>query len=436
MLRFERQAPALYRGPVKSGKAPTNWRRVVMFVPLAAVVGILLNTFFGVADYENAYARLEQVSLENATPSLRNKNITNTQQGAPSTPNLVASSSEDWCTRVQKARSDLNPVLQIKVPCETMKPAKTAVVSMLIDGAADGEGSVKIFTATDYIHGAMALGASMKDYIDHTETHMLLLLREGFELAPVDLVRLQSVGWIIGTAPNVPLQNRYLPEFPRYKHTYTKIAAIGLSEYDCALALDADALVVGDLRELMTCNIFTEPQHRVGASLDYYARYWHYFNTGSLLWRTSNEEMHRVFGMTTNSRFMKKFASDQNFLNSVYPERLNNTANHLVNIGEMKYIENGKVVHMGWSYNAQTHVEVQLPDLFVERRPDVRILHFTEKKGWQCDETHEPPVPLSETKRGCDRKEPLCFCREARYWWDAYRAAEASANEALKALHI
>jgi len=66
--------------------------------------------------------------------------------------------------------------------------------------------------------------------------------------------RLEAAGWTIGTAPNYPLREEYMPSFPRYKQLYTKLTAIGLIEYKCVLVLDADTLVVGDIRELVKCN--------------------------------------------------------------------------------------------------------------------------------------------------------------------------------------
>ena len=80
------------------------------------------------------------------------------------------------------------------------------------------------------------------------------------------------------------------------------------------------------MKDILACNIFTEPQHQVAARLDLYSGYWH-FNTGSILWKTSSAEMERVFGLLQDLKFMQQFSSDQAFLNNVYPERLNNTLN-------------------------------------------------------------------------------------------------------------
>ena len=95
---------------------------------------------------------------------------------------------------------------------------------MLTDGAADETKANRVvFTAKNYIDGAMALGQSVKEYTDPSTTHMLLLVREGFILSQEDTIRLQSVGWTIGTAPNFDLEKKYIPRFQRYKTTYTKV---------------------------------------------------------------------------------------------------------------------------------------------------------------------------------------------------------------------
>ncbi len=412
-LSNRRAVSLLHRSSLKrSIPNNSNWRRVLLFVPLLAILGILLNSWFGVSDYDTSYNALLDLEIP----------ITNSES---------ESDSQSWCDEVQKARADLSPSLHIHVPCKTMKPAKSAVVCMLTDGVSDDKATKVVFTATNYIHGAMALGASLLGRIDPTQTHLLLLLRQGFTLADDDLLRLQSVGWIIGTAPEVPLKKKYVPRFPRYKTTYTKISAIGLAEYECAMLMDADTLAVGDLKEIMSCQIFTEPQHRVAGTLDLYRGHWHYFNTGSLLWRPNSKEMERVFQLTVDPTFMKAFSSDQDFLNHVYPERLNNTVNHQIMEGNFNYIPNGQVVDMTWDYNAQTHVEVERMEWWESKRPTVKILHFTQKKGWQCEERHDPPPPLSEMSTNCDKDIPMCYCREAHLYWNALTTAQTLANQTL-----
>jgi len=409
-----------------------------------------LNSYFGVDHYDTSYQGLFQLSETGTLSKLDdppkaaippptviitdNKNNINIDSNKDNINNN--NEGNNWCDRVKKAREDLSPTLHIKVPCTTMTPkAISAVVCMLTDGVADTKTTNIIFSATDYIHGAMALGASLKGKIDPIKTHQLLLLREGFVLAKDDMIRLQSVGWTVGTAPNVPLEEKYRPRFPRYRTTYTKISAIGLSEYNCVMLMDADTLAVGDLKDLLTCSIFTESQHRVATTLDLYHRYWHYFNTGSILWRTSSKEMDRVFSLTKDPTWMKAFTSDQDFLNEVYPERLNNTLNWEIMLGKVTQIPGGQVVDMGWRYNAQTHVEVQRTEWWENHRPDVRILHYTQKKGWQCEERHIPPPPLSEMPPDCKQKRttPICFCRESHLYWNALSEAKALADQALKA---
>jgi len=413
-----RPAPILYRwtSPSLSSTRSSNRSRwpqfLFVFLPLSVILGVFLNS-------QNLVEIMSLGVFDGMELTILPTKIMN------------------WCEQVEQARQDLSPTLHIKVPCTTMNPkAISAIVCMLTDGVAENQTTNMIFSATDYLHGAMALGASLQGKIDPTKTHQLLLLREGFILADDDMIRLQAVGWIVGTAPNVPLQDRYLPQFPRYKTTYTKISAIGLSEYKCVMLMDADTLAIGDLKDLLSCNIFTEPQHRVATTIDLYGGYWHYFNSGSILWKTSSKEMDRVFQLTKDPTWMKAFTSDQDFLNAVYPERLNNTLNWEIIQRKVRQMEGGgaQVVDMGWEYNAQTHVEVQRSEWYESNRKDVKILHYTEKKGWQCEERHTLPPPISEMPTNCnqDKTIPICFCREAHLYWDALSTAKTLADQALK----
>ena len=55
--------------------------------------------------------------------------------------------------------------------------------------------------------------------------------------------------------------------------------------------------------------------------------------------------MERVFNLTVDPSFMRKFSSDQDFLNHVYAERLDNSINNMImEFGNMSQIPNGTVV--------------------------------------------------------------------------------------------
>jgi len=356
---------------------------------------------------------------------------------------IVDDGSKKWCDTVAKARSDLDPSLAITYPCEEMTPGAISAVVCMLTGAVEANRANKIlFTAREYIDGAMALGVTIMENIDKSMTHQLLLLREGFELAPDDLASLQSVGWTIGTAPNFELLDEYIPTYERYKTTYTKVTVIGMSEYKCALLMDADTLVVGDIRSFMTCDKFQKPQHRVAGTLDLDRGKWWGMNTGCILWRTSSKEMERVFQLSRNDTFMRRFSSDQDFLNHVYPERFNRERNNKMILGNLVEEDDtaGAVVDLTWDYNAQTHVEGEMVEFWENHRPSVKILHFTRKKGWQCEERHGPPPPLDQMPKTCHLEKgglrggsqaPICYCREAHLYWNALSKARNLASEKL-----
>jgi hypothetical protein len=361
--------------------------------------------------------------------------------------NIPSNNNLRWCQHVAQARAELSPPLRIHYPCENMQPATSAIVCMLTDGTADGQSSNIVFTASDYIRGVMTLGASLRGNIDPTQTHQLLLLREGFELRPNDRISLESVGWVIGTAPQFPLSQQFIPRFPRYKTTYTKVTAIGLGEYQCVMLMDADTLVIGNIKEILKCDVFRHPNNRVGGTIDWYHGHWHLFNTGSILWKPSGKEMDRVFNLTKDITFMRKYSSDQEFLNHVYADRLNNSLNsEIVALdsfeirGENNPViphelaKQGSVVPLSWEYNAQTHVEVENVQFWRTHRDTVRILHFTEKKGWQCERRYDNPPQLEEMPNPCKKEIPICFCREAHLYWKMLDIAESLSNKTFATL--
>ncbi len=361
----------------------------------------------------------------------------------------------DWCAKVSSERRNLHPDLHISYPCNSSSSGsgssnpehyKSAIVTFLTAGVEEGKGSRIVFTGKEYINGALALGASLSTHLTRDDTLRLLLVRDGFTLPKEEKEQLEAVGWIIGKAPLVEIESKYVPRFARYKTTYTKIAALGLSEFECVLLMDADTLVVDNIDELLSCDVFSKEnnsrtdggEYHVAGTLDYYHKKWYHFNTGSILWNTNVNEMNRVYALTKDESFMKRFESDQIFLNEVYPDRTN-YENNLKLLEEGPDVSDasnkalwGNVVNLGWAYNAQTHVEVQLPEFWHEHKNEMKIIHYTEKKGWQCPERHGKVLSKEEmdTLKNCEKKnrDDNCFCSAGSLWWDALRKGEEMAN--------
>ena len=277
-----------------------------------------------------------------------------------------------------------------------------------------------VFSAQDYINGVLALGSSLLDHLASDNVHKLLLLQQAFldSLSPELLGKLKKY-WTIGIAPEVNIDAKYLPRFKRYRSVYSKLSILGLAEYECVLLLDADTLTVGNIDDLMTCNIL-QPNFRAAGGLDLYHGKWRHFNTGSVLWRPSSAEMNRVYALTQNSTFMKRFESDQIFTNEVYPYRNNVTLNNRLMEGEIVDPKDlGEIAHLPWEYNAQTHVEYQRPEFWDARVSDLKIIHFTQQKGWQCQERLDEPPPL-DPKRLATNKCDVgsdCACHEGYKWY-------------------
>ena len=385
------------------------------------------------------------------------------KDGSTSTTSTTTSSSSNeddeetnnWCTKIKTERQDLHPDLHITYPCEHLNnhknyKYKSAIVTFLTAGVEEGKGSRIVFTGKEYINGALALGASLTKHLTRNDTLRLLLIRDGFTLPQNEQRQLEAVGWIIGKAPLVDIDQKYTPRFARYKTTYTKIAALGLSEFDCVLLMDADTLVIDSIDDLLSCHVFHNKNHtkeeeeeeeneeecHVAGTLDYYHKKWFHFNTGSILWNTNVDEMNRVYALTKDESFMKRFQSDQIFLNEVYPDRTNVEHNlKLLEEGPEDMTNRhlwGNVVNLGWAYNAQTHVEVQLPEFWNKYKDNMKIIHYTEKKGWQCPERHGEVLSEEEMKelKNCEKKDrdDLCFCSVGSLWWDALREGEKIAQ--------
>ena len=325
----------------------------------------------------------------------------------------------NWCAAVNQARSALNPKLHIFIPCHELAPAKSAIAVYITAGVSPDQASKTVFSGQDYINGVLALGASINDNLTLDVHKLLLLTQEFLDTVQVDILDKLKKYWTIGIAPMVDIDDKYVPKFARYKTVYSKISILGLSEYECVLLLDADTLVVGNIDSLMTCDIL-KPNYRAAGGLDLYHGQWKHFNTGSVLWRPDSSEMNRVYALTKDESFMKRFESDQIFTNAVYPYRDDVRLNDKLMTGEnVDAKEVGEIAHLPWKYNAQTHLEYQRPEFWDQNVADLRIIHFTQKKGWQCQKRYEVPPALDVNRRprkDC-KMDTDCSCHEGYKWY-------------------
>ena len=160
---------------------------------------------------------------------------------------------------------------------------------------------------------------------------------------------------------------------------------------------------------------------------------------------------------------MKKFSSDQSFLNAVYPSLARNFTDNDARYTETPGADGqlnpalpraaavDPVVLLPFGANAQTHVQVYFPGYWGAERASAMMLHFTDHKGWQCEERHGPPQLSDGEPQVCSGRVRLrvygsrppeytkgkatepnsdtrCFCRDAYLWWASLRAAEARAQ--------
>lgn len=324
-----------------------------------------------------------------------------------------------WCERVAAARRQVPAELRISVPCDGLAPTDVAVVAVLTEALQRSRISS---TLGDYVRGAMALGGSLQLHLS-PRVHRLLLLRSGLEITANERSRLAAVGWRLGIAPDIRLERDQMPRFPRFRNTFCKLAVQGLVEYAHVLLMDVDTIAVDSLDGLLLegGRHLPRPAQTLAAVMDFHGGRWSTYNTGMLLWRTSAALVARLFSLLRNST--TRHQSDQTFLNGVYGKR------------------SEAVSLLPFGCNAQTHVEVQLPQFWATHSTSLRVLHFTQRKGWECEEVHRPPIPLNLPPRHCGRllgksgrnltvpsTDADCFCAESYRWWNAYRHAEGLAR--------
>ena len=318
-----------------------------------------------------------------------------------------------WCERVASARSEVDKALHVTYPCDELPHVDSAVVTMLTDSLED---SSVTFALCNYVRGALALGMSLNQHVTRP-VHRLLLVREGLKLPPESALQLKAVGWRLGTVPSISPPT--LPSFVRFRSQFSKLALFGLTEYRSVLYLDADTLAVGNLDRLLdSAALFSQPQKMLAVARDFYGGKWSStFNMGIFALRTSTSELARMHGLLRKQGVRYDVEqSEQGFMNAVYPRSGPN------------------VVELPFEASGNSALEVREPSFWRSRLDDLAVIHFTERKPWQCKDLPQSSrsglqsqTDASGAVQKCGdgysapRSKTACYCREAHRWWAALR---------------
>ena len=319
--------------------------------------------------------------------------------------------SSSWCDRVRLERAAVKPQLRIAYPCASLAHVESAVVTLLTDNLKDGPGT---FGLDKYVMGALALGMSLRKHITRP-VHRLLLVREGLSLSNADVQRLKAVGWTLGTVPTVTPPT--LPSFRRFRSQFSKLALFGLTEYKSVLHLDADALAVAPLERLLDSSaLFPEPDKRLAVARDFYGEKWSStFNMGVFALRPSTRELTRLHGVLFGKHFAYNVEqSEQGFMNAIYP------------------MGDSRLTLLPFEASGNSALEVRAPEFWAARLDRLVLIHFTERKAWQCKEAGPPLEHTARTTRSmacgdgfsAPHSDTACYCREAYRWWAMLRQAE------------
>lgn len=207
-----------------------------------------------------------------------------------------------------------------------------------------------------YEPGVETLGRSLRA----TGTHVPLLLLATPDVSEAAITRLATgAGWevrhvepVLNPAPDGALI------FERFKHTYTKLRAFGLTDVEKVVFLDADTLVLRNIDEL-----FERPDF--AAAPDFFMP--HYFNSGVMVLEPSAARLEAMeVALRTSATYD---GGDQGFLNEFFADWWSMDAAH----------------RLPATYNLHHFVFQFLaarPSLRRQFLADVKVLHYTLQKPW------------------------------------------------------
>jgi len=180
---------------------------------------------------------------------------------------------------------------------------------------------------------------------------------------------LVQAGWTLCHARRIAPRDEE-QTYPRFRDQFTKLVLWNFTQYKAHIYFDSDTFIVGNIDDLLVSyHKLNDDNYRLGVTRDIKASVWlETFNMGVFVIKPSVEEFKRLIMLKENPEFEFETAmSEQGFLNVVY---------------EKKWYE------IGFKYNANLAVYTQQHDFWKRRESNIRVIHYTMKKPWACDDSY------------------------------------------------
>lgn len=224
------------------------------------------------------------------------------------------------------------------------------------------------FCTDDFVPGVLALATSLRR---HRNAQPLIVMHLGDltdssrkALATVPDLRLREVA---------PIKNPHASADPRFSVVFAKLHVFGLTEFERVVFIDADALVLANIDDLLELDstFAAAPDHGIGLRKNE-------FNSGVFVCRPDERLQEELLAQVT--LLDSRDGGDQGFLNSYFGTQTTRLAR---------------------SDNTLKRIYWHHPHMFDQKQ--VRILHFVGDKPW-----HTPPKDFA-------RYHPLY-----ELWWRYY----------------
>ncbi|KAG8834382.1 hypothetical protein FRB91_001961 [Serendipita sp. 411] len=219
-----------------------------------------------------------------------------------------------------------------------------------------------------YLPGALLLGYSLRKHgMLHPDIaqHMVLLHIPG-RLSSESLEMLRSVGWETVEVEKIPIPNGKPPN-PSYNDQYTKLRLFELDHFDQIFYIDSDALVVKSFPEIWS---FPAPfaacrDIRIGTDTIWLPT----INAGTLLAKPNRRLLEHMLKAAPGMVYEHWFA-EQGLLNEYWQRDL---------------------TFYPYIFNGQLDLKRGFPAIWKEFRHDMRVIHYTWTKPWECEHKLDQP---------------------------------------------
>lgn len=182
--------------------------------------------------------------------------------------------------------------------------------------------------------------------------------------------KLVQRGWRVCQVERIPARSEDTI-YHRFRDQFAKFHLWRMTEYESVVYFDSDCFIIGNIDHLFQVHKKIEASKKsIAVARDIMAGVWlKTFNMGVFVISPSRLEYNRLISIKNDASFEFNVGmAEQGFLNTLYKDTW---------------------LELDFIYNANLAAYTQQPKFWKEREKNIRVIHFTMSKPWECGSAYQ-----------------------------------------------